>query len=127
MKKWINFLILTFSIVETCPRIVGGCSSKGYPWLGAIWSNGSGVHCGTSLIHPNWAVTAAHCIIGDISLFYESNNNLMENISGNMFLDTIIGTGSIVKFGLRLQSENSSSYVTNRFIKSIHCHPEYYK
>ena len=51
------------------PTIVGGgdADEGEYPWM-VLLSNG----CGGSLIHPNWVVTAAHCLRGrtDIDLTF---------------------------------------------------------
>ncbi|UYV83164.1 hypothetical protein LAZ67_23000042 [Cordylochernes scorpioides] len=45
-------------------KIYGGRESKPrvWPWQLAIHNSAGQVYCGATLIAPNWAVTAAHCI-----------------------------------------------------------------
>ncbi|WP_166405101.1 trypsin-like serine protease [Desulfonema ishimotonii] len=54
-------------------RIVGGKEAEkgAWPWMAAIvdadsTSNYDGQFCGAELIHPQWAITAAHCVDGEL-------------------------------------------------------------
>ena len=74
--------LLTFIIIIALPltltaktslkhrqnKIVGGTVSQdnAWPWmLGLVENQYSGPLCGASLIHPRWAITAAHCMEDD--------------------------------------------------------------
>jgi secreted trypsin-like serine protease len=45
------------------PEIVGGRVSprNAYPWMSALYLDGTKFHCGAVLVAPSWALTAAHC------------------------------------------------------------------
>ena len=46
-------------------RIVGGREApvNSWPWQAMITTSSGGQFCGGSLVHPNWVVTAAHCVV----------------------------------------------------------------
>ena len=84
------------------------------------------------MIHDEWVLTAAHCVIGDTGSFDELID--MEDIVGNeQFVDkTIIFDGDIggpmnVKVGLIDQQDSWADHIVNRQIKSAHCHRDYTK
>ncbi|KAJ8020202.1 Enteropeptidase [Holothuria leucospilota] len=64
-------------------RIIGGSDAYlgDWPWIGSLRDSDGGHLCAASLIHPEWAVTAAHCIghggeklvFGDLLLSEESS------------------------------------------------------
>lgn len=45
-------------------RIIGGSDAYlgDWPWIGSLRDSDGRHLCAASLIHPEWAVTAAHCI-----------------------------------------------------------------
>lgn len=89
----------TTSTTEPPPstRIVGGTPTTPgqFPWLAAVVYRGSsraqGLRCGATILSPSWALTAAHCVVDQISLHPSSpsafdvltgTNSLLENSGG---------------------------------------------
>jgi len=82
------------------PRIVGGneANSGEWPWIAALVrpdasSNYEGQFCGGSLIHPNWVVTAGHCV------YYKSPANIIVLLGVHNLKDDIgeqIGVNRII-------------------------------
>ena len=45
-------------------RIVGGVTATkhSWPWQAMLMTKSKSQFCGGTLVHPNWVVTAAHCV-----------------------------------------------------------------
>jgi len=65
-------------------RVVGGVDAEAgeWPFIGSLRDRRDNHVCGATLIHPRWAVTAAHCVgyfdkivFGDYELSEESNHH----------------------------------------------------
>ena len=74
---------------EAQERIVGGTKAGSYPWMAAIANTSGGSlfdrqFCGGSLIAPDWILTAAHCMEGEVAegLQILVNFNDLEDSSG---------------------------------------------
>lgn len=46
------------------PDIVGGTPAPAYSFMASMQSLSGSHRCGASVVHPNWAVTAKHCVSG---------------------------------------------------------------
>jgi secreted trypsin-like serine protease len=46
------------------PNVVGGSPAPAYSFMGSLQDLGGNHFCGASVVHPNWAVTARHCVVG---------------------------------------------------------------
>lgn len=70
-------------------KIVGGTRAGSYPWMAAVANTTGGTlfdrqFCGGSLIAPDWILTAAHCLEGEVAegLQILVNFNDLEDSSG---------------------------------------------
>lgn len=70
-------------------KIVGGTKADSYPWMAAVANTTGGTlferqFCGGSLIAPDWILTAAHCLDGEVAegLQILVNFNDLEDTSG---------------------------------------------
>ncbi|XP_046988691.1 serine protease nudel [Schistocerca americana] len=63
-------------------RVVGGTPSRprAWPWALAVYRDGS-FHCGATLIHPAWALSAAHCVDSYERHFYEVQAGMLRRFS----------------------------------------------
>ena len=52
--------------VRPATRIVGGTDAKhgDWPWQAQVRTRSGFPYCGGSLVHPQWLVTASHCVGG---------------------------------------------------------------
>lgn len=95
------------------PRIVGGSSVHDpakYPWMAALVESGSQDYnqtqfCGGTLIHPEWVLTAAHCL-----------KDIVENSISPSTVGVLLGTTDL--------SQPASGYelIPSR---QFHIHPDY--
>lgn len=113
---------------KASPRIIEGNLSRGYPWLSAIWDSTTGVHCGGALIHEEWILTAAHCVIGDPD-YNDQSIETEDQFVNTLLYDRLVNGPMHVKIGAVKQSDitNDLDHIITRPIKSAHCHPDFNK
>jgi len=86
------------------PNVVGGSPAPAYSFMGSL-QNLSGSHfCGASVVHPNWAVTARHCVAGtppsSMRLRVGSNNRTSGGVLVNVTSVTTHGSYDLAMIGL---------------------------
>jgi trypsin len=86
----LSLLVLAAPLSSTGQaKIVGGTKAGSYPWMAAVANTTGGSlfdrqFCGGSLIAPDWILTAAHCLDGEVAegLQILVNFNDLEDSSG---------------------------------------------
>jgi secreted trypsin-like serine protease len=86
------------------PNVVGGSPAPAYSFMGSLQDLGGGHFCGASVVHPNWAVTARHCVLGSspasMRLRVGSNNRTSGGVLVNVTSVTTHPTSDLAMIGL---------------------------
>ena len=75
------------------PRIVGGVAvtpENAYPWIASLQYGGV-PYCGATLIHANWAISAAHCWVNPEGELYVVDPSVDKLVFGEYDLGTTSG------------------------------------
>ncbi len=106
-----TFLLTPAVFAQRSTRIVGGndAASGAWPWMTALVTTGDtpvdGWYCGGALIHAEWVVTAAHCVLDDFGKELSPDD-----------LEVIVGIRN-------LKNNNEGERIG---VKRIIVHPDYY-
>ncbi len=86
------------------PNVVGGSPAPAYSFTGSLQDLGGNHFCGASVVHPNWAVTARHCVAGtppaSMRLRVGSNNRTSGGVLVNVTSVTTHPTNDLAMIGL---------------------------
>ncbi|XP_049643533.1 blarina toxin-like [Suncus etruscus] len=65
--------------IQINPRIIGGwgCEENSRPWQAALHYRGRH-NCGGVLVHPQWVLTAAHCISPEYEVWLGLHNRILD-------------------------------------------------
>lgn len=86
------------------PNVVGGTPAPAYSFIGSLQNLWGAHFCGASVVHPNWAVTARHCVVGtppaSMRLRVGSNNRTSGGALVNVTSVTTHPTNDLALIGL---------------------------
>lgn len=69
------------------PNVVGGSPAPAYSFTGSL-QDLTGEHiCGASVVHPNWAVTARHCVLGTLPATLQLRVGSANRTAGGVVVD----------------------------------------
>lgn len=89
---------------ELQPNVVGGSPAPAYSFMGSLQDLTGDHFCGASVVHPNWAVTARHCVQGSppssMQLRVGSNNRTSGGVVVSVTSVTTHPTNDLAMIGL---------------------------
>lgn len=86
------------------PNVVGGTPAPAYSFAGSLQNLGGSHFCGATVVHPNWAVTARHCVVGtppaSMQLRVGSNNRTSGGVVVSVTSVALHSTNDLAMIGL---------------------------